>query len=152
MSKKLITDELINERLEAKGFGEKQSENEELAKESVLNHFGVKFTTSFNNDADFSIYEEGTADGYSVWIAAHDPRNISICEDVYYYDTDLADRLAEFIQGSNGDEDYPEYVYVDDDAADFIDYAIEQVFIYQAERLEEQVIDELIDEGYEEQN
>ena len=33
MSNKKITDELINERLEAKGFGEKQSENEELAKE-----------------------------------------------------------------------------------------------------------------------
>ncbi len=152
MSKKLITDELINERLEAKGFGEKQSENESLARESVLNHFGVKFTTGFNNDAEFSIYEESTADGYSVWIAAHDPRNISICEDVYYYDTDLADTLAEFIKGSNGDEDYPEYVYVDDDAADFIDYAIEQVFAYQSERLEEEIIDELIDEGYEQQD
>ena len=152
MSNKKITDELINERLEAKGFGEKQSENEELAKESVLNYFGVKFTTSFNNDADFSIYEESTADGYSVWIVAHDPSRMSICEDVHYYDTDLADKLAEFIQGSNGDEDCPEYVYVDDDAADFIDYAIEQVFVYQAERLEEQIIDELIDEGYEEQD
>ena len=27
MSKKLITDELINERLEAKGFGEKQADD-----------------------------------------------------------------------------------------------------------------------------
>ena len=150
MSNKKITDELINERLEAKGFGEKQSEDESLARESVLNHFGVKFTSSFNNEADFSIYEESTADGYSVWVAAHDIRNINICEDVHYYDTDLADRLAEFIQGSNGDEDYPEYVYVDDDAADFIDYAIEQVFAYQSEILEEEVINELIDEGYEE--
>jgi len=74
------------------------------------------------------------------------------CEDVHYYDTDLADRLAEFIQNSNGDEDFPEYVYVDDDGADFIDYAIEQVFAYQSERLEEEVINELIDEGYEEQD
>ena len=32
MSKKLITDELINERLEAKGFGEKQINDEDLAK------------------------------------------------------------------------------------------------------------------------
>lgn len=151
MKNKFITDELINERLEAKGFGEKQSENEELAKESVLNYFGVRLTSSFDNDADFSIYEESTADGYSVWIASHDPKNICICEDVYYYDSDLADRLAEFIKYSNGDEDYPEYVYVDDDLADFIDYAIEQVFIYQSERLEEEVINELIDEGYEEQ-
>jgi len=152
MDNKVITDELINERLEAKGFGEKQSEDESLARESVLNHFGVKFTTGFNNDAEFSIYEESTADGYSVWVATHDVRNISICEDVHYYDTYLADRLAEFIQNSNGDEDFPEYVYVDDDGADFIDYAIEQVFAYQSERLEEEVINELIDEGYEEQD
>jgi len=152
MNNKVITDELINERLEAKGFGEKQSEDESLARESVLNHFGVKFTTTFNNTPDFSIYEESTADGYSVWVATHDVRNISICEDVHYYDTDLADRLAEFIQNSNGDEDFPEYVYVDDDGADFIDYAIEQVFAYQSERLEEEVINELIDEGYEEQD
>jgi len=149
MKNKFITDELINERLEAKGFGEKQSENEELAKESVLNYFGVKFTTSFNNDADFSIYEESTADGYSVWIAAHDPRNISICEDVHYYDTDLADKLAEFIQGSNGDEDYPEIIYVDDLYQDFIDQAIENLFIYLSEKFEEEVIDELLSEGYE---
>ncbi len=146
MDNKVITDELINERLEAKGFGEKRSEDESLARESVLNHFGVKFTSGFNNDGEFSIFEESTADGYSVWVATHDVRNISICEDVHYYDTDLADRLAEFIQNSNGDEDYPEYVYVDDDGADFIDYAIEQVFVYQSERLEEEVINELIDE------
>ena len=152
MDNKVITDELINERLEAKGFGEKQIEDESLTRESVLNHFGVKFTTGFNNDAEFSIYEESTADGYSVWVATHDVRNISICEDVHYYDTDIADRLAEFIQNSNGDEDFPEYVYVDDDGADFIDYAIEQVFAYQSERLEEEVINELIDEGYEEQD
>ena len=41
MSKKLITDELINERLEAKGFGEKQINDEDLAKEAVLKHFNV---------------------------------------------------------------------------------------------------------------
>ena len=39
MKQKLITDELINEMLEAKGFGEKQINDEDLAKESVLKHF-----------------------------------------------------------------------------------------------------------------
>ena len=41
---KYITEELINERLEAKGFGEKQSENEEVAKQNVLNYYGVELT------------------------------------------------------------------------------------------------------------
>jgi len=48
MSKKLITDELINERLEAKGFGEKQINDEDLARESVLKHFNVEFTDRFD--------------------------------------------------------------------------------------------------------
>ena len=72
MSKKLITDELINERLEAKGFGEKQINDEDLAKESVLKHFNVEFTDGYSSSADFYIYEESTADGYSVFIATYD--------------------------------------------------------------------------------
>ena len=45
----MITDELINERLEAKGFGKKQSMDYELCKQSVLNHYGVKFTDDWDN-------------------------------------------------------------------------------------------------------
>ena len=44
MSKKLITDELINKRLEAKGFGEHQANDPDLAQKSVLKHFNVEFT------------------------------------------------------------------------------------------------------------
>ena len=63
---KLITIELINERLEAKGFGEKQREDENLAKRSVLDHYGVELTSNYGSNADFSVYEESTVDGYSV--------------------------------------------------------------------------------------
>ncbi len=150
MSKGLITNELINERLEAKGFGEKQSEDFESALEAVLNHYHVKITDDFVNDADFYIYEESTADGYSVFVATHDQRQVNINENVYYYDSDLSGALEEHIQYSNGDEDYPEVIYVDDIYADYVEYAIENMFVYLAERFEEEVINELIDEGYEE--
>ena len=148
MSKKLITDELINKRLEAKGFGEKQTNDEDLAKEAVLKHFGIEFTDDYSSSADFYIYEESTADGYSVFIATHDQNRISVNENVYYYDSDLGDALEEYIKYSNGDEDDPEIVYVDDLDQQFIDDAIEQLFMYLAERFEEEVIDELTDEGY----
>lgn len=148
MSKKLITDELINERLEAKGFGEKQSEDEDLAKESVLKHFGVEFTDDYSSSADFYIYEESTADGYSVFIATYDQNRINVNENVYYYDSDLGDALEEHIRYSNGDKDNPEIIYVDDLYQQFIDDAIEQLFVYLAERFEEEVIDELKDGGY----
>ena len=53
MSKKLITDELINERLEAKGFGDIQASNEDIARKSVLKHFNVQFTDEWTGKADF---------------------------------------------------------------------------------------------------
>jgi hypothetical protein len=148
MSKKLITDELINERLEAKGFGEKQINDEDLAKESVLKHFNVEFTDQFSEDADFYMYEESTADGYSVFIATYNLSSVSVNENVYYYDSDLGDALEEHIRYSNGDEENPEIIYVDDLYQQFIDDAIVQLFEYLAERFEEEVIDELKDEGY----
>ena len=148
MSKKLITDKLINERLEAKGFGEYQANDEDLAKESVLKHFNLEFTDNYSDNADFYIYEETTADGYSVFVATHDQSHVNVNENVYYYDTYVGDALEEFIKYSNGDEDNPEIIYVDDLHQQFIDDAIVQLFEYLAERFEEEVIDELKDEGY----
>ena len=152
MENKFITEELINERLEAKGFGDKQTEDDEVAKTNVLNHYGVELTSDWTNSASYYIYEETTKDGYSVYVATDDTDNISVCEDIYYYDGDLASTLEEQIKFSNGDEDYPEIIYVDDLYQDFIDGAIENLFIYLSEKFEEEVINELIDEGYEQQD
>ena len=149
---KLITDELINERLEAKGFGEKQQENDEAARQNVLNHYGVELTDNWTEKADYYMYEESTGDGYSVYVATDDTSSISICEDINLYDHDLSDKLEEQIRYSNGDEDYPEIIYVDDLYQNFIDFAIENLFIYLAEKFEEEVINELIEKGYEQQD
>ena len=146
---KLITDELINKRLEARGFGEKQSENEDVVKQNVLDHYGVELTDNWTAKAEFYIYEETTKDGYTVHVATNDTDSISVCEDIYYYDGDLSDVLEEQIKYSNGDEEYREVIYVDDLYQNFIDLAIENLFVYLAEKFEEEVIDELLNEGYE---
>jgi hypothetical protein len=146
---KLITDELINKRLEARGFGEKQSENEDVVKQNVLDHYGVELTDNWTAKAEFYIYEETTKDGYTVYVATNDTDSISVCEDIYYYDGDLSDVLEEQIKYSNGDEEYREVIYVDDLYQNFIDLAIENLFVYLAEKFEEEVINELLDEGYE---
>ena len=151
MSKR-ITVKLVNERLEAKGFGEKQREDEDLAKKSVLDYYGVELTDHYDSNASFSIYEESTVDGYSVWIATHDTNKINICEDVHYYDSDLGDALAEAIRYCNGHVDFPETFYVEDEDANYVDEAIEQLFVYLSEKIEVEVVDELINEGYEEQD
>ena len=147
MKQKLITDELINEMLEARGFGEKQI-NDDFVQEAVLNHFNVELTDNFTSNADFYIYEESTADGYSVFVATHEQNSVNISENVYYYDSDLGDALEEFIKYSNGDEDNPEIIYVDDLHQHFIDDTMGQLFEYLAARFEEDIIDELKDKGY----
>tara|TARA_R110000764_G_scaffold3265_3_gene13723 strand:+ start:601 stop:1089 length:489 start_codon:yes stop_codon:yes gene_type:complete len=148
---KIITDELINERLEAKGFGDKQINDEELAKKSVLKHFGVEFTDRFDPNASFHMYEESTADGYSVWVATYDTNCININEHVYYYDIDLSDALVDHIKDSYRpcEWEFPELIYVDDLEADYIDSAIERLFVYLAEKFQNETLDELQDEGYE---
>ena len=46
--------------------------------------------SDFDN-VDCHIYSESTADGYDVYMCTNNPSQPSICEDVYYYDHDLAE-------------------------------------------------------------
>ncbi len=149
MSAKLITDELINERLEAKGFGEKQANDETLAHKAVLGHYGYELIDEWDDDAEYFIYEESTVDGYSVYIATANPRQININEDAHYYDSDLGEMLAEAIKYGNGDPEYPEKIYVEDLGAQYVQGAMEQLFEELSGRFWEEVIDELTEEGYE---
>jgi hypothetical protein len=146
---KLITPELINARLEAKGFGEKQTNDEDLVHKAVLGHYGYKLIDEWDDDAEYFIYEESTFDGYSVYIATANPRKINISEDVHYYDSDLGEMLAEAIKWGNGDPEYPEKIYVEDLGAQYVQDAMEQLFEELSERFEEEVINELTEEGYE---
>ena len=148
-----ITDELINERLEKLGFGEKQANDEEMAMDNVLKHFGVEITDNYSiHKADFSIYEESTADGYEVWVATHDMNHVNVSENVYYYDSDLSDVLVENIRYCNGSEDYPHVVYVSDVNHSFVEQAMQELFVYLSDRLEEEVVEQLEKEGYEPAN
>ncbi len=71
-----------------------------------------------------TIYCETTKDGYEVWVATEDMGNVCISEDVYYYDSDLHHALADAIR----DELSP--IYLDDTEADFVDYAISEIYEY----------------------
>ena len=69
-------------------------------------------TNNFDN-VDCTIYNESSADGYDLWVCTNDPRNPSICEDVYYYDHDLADAFEQEIRYGNRTFYVCEYVYDD---------------------------------------
>ena len=65
--------------------------------ELIKNHLEISISTNvadFDN-VDCHIYSESTADGYDVHVCTNSPSKPSICEDVYYYDHDLADAFQE---------------------------------------------------------
>ena len=136
MKNKFITDELITQRMEDKGWIE--GCDDEHAKKQVLDHYECEITDYWQNP-DFSIYEESTADGYSVWIATDDDKRININEDVYYYENELNDVLYEAI---------PDYNNIYCDNYDFVEDAISRHYEDILCGIEEEVVDELLDEGY----
>ncbi len=136
MKNKFITDELITQRMEDKGWIE--GCDDEHAKKQVLEHFECEITDNWQNP-DFSIYEESTADGYSVWIATDDDKHINVSEDVYYYENELTDVLYEAI---------PDYNNIYCDNYDFVEDAITRHYEDLLCRIEDEVVDELLNEGY----
>ena len=133
---KFITDELITQRMESKGWIE--GCDDEHAKKQVLEHFECEITDQWQNP-DFSIYEESTADGYSVWIATNDDKHINVNEDVYYYENELNDVLYDAI---------PDYNNIYCDNYDFVEDAITRHYEDLLCRIEDEIVDELLDEGY----
>ena len=66
--------------------------------DKVLKHFGAKIVDEWSNECDFYIYEESTADGYSIFVAAQNPSHIIVEENIYYYDSDLGDALLDALR------------------------------------------------------
>ena len=91
-------------------------------KNKVLNYFGVQIADEWSDKCDFFIYEESTADGYSIWVATQNPDNITIEEDVYYYDSDLSEALYDALLHYKCKN-----IYMDDPEADWIDEAMEEL-------------------------
>ena len=133
---KYITDELIANKMAKKGWIE--GCDDEHARNQVLAHYECEITDQWQNP-DFSVYEESTADGYSVWIATADDKSINVSEDVYYYENELTDVLYEAI---------PDYNQIYCDNYDFVEDAITRHYEDLLCRIEDEIIDELIDEGY----
>ena len=134
---------LINERLEARGFGERQQDNEHLAIESVKEYFNFEFVNVWG-DADYYVYNEQTADGYDLIVTTHDVDNINISEDVHYYDNDVTDLVVNEITNSIYSEPETFKIYMCDmDFADCMSGIYEELFMDAAQRLTDEIIKKL---------
>ena len=72
----------------------------EIAKQKL----GLEVTDSFSDSCDLYCYTETTVDGYEVWVLTQSTRHVNICENVYYYESDLASAVMEEIQYNGGSE------------------------------------------------
>tara|TARA_R100001443_G_scaffold30626_1_gene44409 strand:+ start:61 stop:507 length:447 start_codon:yes stop_codon:yes gene_type:complete len=140
---KILTHELIKKKLAEQGWLYINEVDQEDQKKMVLGYYEVELTDRFDTNNAFYIYSESTRDGYEVWVATESMREVCIAEDVYYYDSDLHDALADAIK----DELSP--IYLDDTEADYIDYAIEELYDFVYQEKYDEVESELEDQGYE---
>ena len=139
---KILTHELIEKELAKQGWLDINEVDQEYQKQLVLDYYEVELTDRFDNNCGYYIYGETTRDGYEVFVAAGSVRNVCICEDVYYYDSDLHEALADAIK----DELSP--IYLDDEDADFVDYAIEELYQELYEEKYQEAESELEEQGY----
>jgi len=143
---KIITDKLITDKLEAKGYLEYHDMDENKAWKLLEKHYDCEVSDQWSmKHFDFYCYEETTADGYTVYIATNDPDSVMVGEDIHYYENDLSNEIAEAIQ-----EGYN--MYIDDlDWHPFMD-AVEESYISMVNDIKEEIENELIEQGYEHEN
>ena len=140
---KILTDELIEQKLKEK-YEYLEDPDQDVMLEILQDEYEFKLTDEWSRDPDYSIYAETTADGYEVWVATFgDGRNVCINEDVHYYESDLSDKLQEAMV------DHCELIYVDDLEADYVEDAIMYAYQDLYEDKEQEITDELIEQGYE---
>ena len=97
-----------------------------------LNHFGAKIVDEWSDKCDFYIYEESTADGYSVYVATDNTHNILVNENIYYYDSDLGEALLDALKYGKCKN-----IYVDDPSAYWVEDVLEEGLIWLEEQNEE---------------
>ncbi len=146
-------EELYNNKLEekmiSKGFGEKDSHDEEHVRSVVCKHFDLTLTDDWSNDCDHYIYEEDTSDGYTVYVSTHDAGSVCVSENVYYYDNDLAKSFTQAIY-DNDHSNVKIYLSMLYDGDYWIDEAINDIYIGLVELYTDECKDELTDEGFNE--
>ena len=117
---------------------------EERLIELVKNYYDIDISHEINDfeNTDCAIYEDSSADGYSLYIVANNTRHISICEDVYYYDHGLADAFEEQIRHGS------QCFYIDASIYDdsYFDDKLVSMFVDRVEEIIEELKSDITEE------
>ena len=116
----------------------------------VCKHFDLTLTDTWSGGCDHYIYEESTADGYSVWVSLHDANaNVCVSENIFYYDNDLAEEFKQAIY-DNDHGDVNIYLSMLQDNEYWVQDTINDIYLELVELYTEMCKDELTDEGFDE--
>ena len=102
--------------------------------DAVKKYHGIKIDENAYQNADIYAFEETTVDGYSVYVVTHDMKNVSICEDVHYYDSDVAEAIMEMVRYSSGyctlyaDKWFLDDIYFDDNLLEEFSEIAEKIY------------------------
>ena len=93
----------------------------------VTRYLQCEIKTEVNDfdGCEMQCYTESTADGYDVYVLKYTQDTLSVCENIYYYDHDLAEQIMVSI-----DEDRIDSIYIDEDLYDdiYLGDAFEEYF------------------------
>ena len=99
-------------------------------KKLVLDYLNTSMEHDNFNRGDFKVYSETTADGYEVYVATHDDKNVNIQEDVYYYDSDLTDVIMEQLEDHYSvyiDSYLYDDIYMDDKFEEYFNENVDEI-------------------------
>ena len=96
-------------------------------KKIVTGYLGCEIKTDINDfdTCEMQCYSESTADGYDVYVLKYTKDDISITENVYYYDHEIAEEIMRCI-----DEDKIDSIFIEDYLYDdlYMDDQFEEYF------------------------
>jgi hypothetical protein len=143
MMKNKLTQQVIDERLEAEGVKDINELDTDEQLSIILKYYDAEITHDFMR-GQIKFYEETTADGYSIYIATEDPDNVRICEDVFYYESDRFSKFEDAVLDGLT-------IYIDEyDMGDYgLQDQIERAYQRYYRKMQAIVEQELIEEGYE---
>ena len=97
---------------------------------------GVKTDINDFDTCEMHCYSESTADGYDVYVLKYTKDEISITENVYYYEHDIAEQIMHSIV-----EDRIDSIYIDE-------YLLEEIYLDdQFEEYFQENVDEIVDDN-----
>ena len=142
---KILTDDLILEKLADNNVYPPEDLDYDKKINVIKDHFDFSISGDWGNP-DMMFHTETTADGYEVYIATEDDRKPSVNDDIYYYESDWLEKMADAM--TDGRDIY--FQDYDDDAENYeFQEVIDEVYDNYFNDKKQEVENELIDEGYE---